>query len=226
MHKSLDVFDEAENCKELYRGICSELLTSGSILIGWTDEEMSHYDILFNIKVATIPNNSATFQGGIRSGNLFVSVMGKGAFSFSINNTKLDETHVAEKLNIMSNDRLAELLTEIKRELMNRTCRRDYTIKKNAFRESALEQDALNGMYRAAFDWGASKEARACEKRISTNKAVREKMVVQIGERIIDDLVKTRARLGITNDIEEMALSLKFIDKINVIALDNIREGK
>lgn len=50
-------------------------------------------------------------QGGIKSNDLFITIMRKGSFGFKIDSKK-SSGYVAEKLNL-SNDETAEKLTEL-----------------------------------------------------------------------------------------------------------------
>ena len=99
-----------------YMCIAEQLMESGSILIGWTDEGDAHLNILFtyNIKINCPNPEFVLMQGGITPYYLFVSVIGFSSFGFSIDEDDRAETYISEKLNISSLDRkTAEKLAEL-----------------------------------------------------------------------------------------------------------------
>lgn len=90
-----DNYDEIINGQETYRTIAAKLLQGDSVLIGWTDEEFTHMDILFTLS-AYVPYKN-TIQGGLRANDLFISIMRVGSFGFDTHNTK-HYNYYAEKL--------------------------------------------------------------------------------------------------------------------------------
>ena len=112
-----DKYGEIINHKDTYQNIARKIDILGKILIGWTDEEGSHFDILFVLNPFIDGTN---IQGGIKKTNLFVSIMRVGAFGFDIKNKDTHYTYIKEKLHITSNTtakKVAELINEIKKEL-------------------------------------------------------------------------------------------------------------
>ena len=101
-------YGEIINSEETYEDIADILKKHGSVLIGWTDELYTHYDILFLYKTQFYGTN---IQGGIKSNDLFITIMRKGAFGFKIDSKK-SSGYVAEKLNL-SDDETAEKLTKL-----------------------------------------------------------------------------------------------------------------
>lgn len=101
-------YGEIINSEETYEDIADILKWHGSVLIGWTDDLYTHYDILFLYKTQFYGLN---IQGGIKSNDLFITIMRKGAFGFKIDSKKTSG-YVAEKLNI-SDDETGEKLTEL-----------------------------------------------------------------------------------------------------------------
>lgn len=72
-----DVVEGPDTCKSVAR----ELKQSGSVIVGWNDQEMTHHDILFTLR----PRHFGNIQGGLRpEGYLFVSVIRMGAFAFNL----------------------------------------------------------------------------------------------------------------------------------------------
>lgn len=110
---NINEYGEIINGDGTYKVIANRLLNGESVLIGWTDEEFTHYDILFNFGAYRLDNNY--IQRGIRDNDLFVSVMGKGAFGFKYNTLK-DAGYIDEKLDIWSDDFTA-LINGIIKEL-------------------------------------------------------------------------------------------------------------
>lgn len=103
-----DEYGEIINGENTYKEIADILKKHGSVLIGWTDEIYTHYDILFLYKTQFYGTN---IQGGIKSNDLFITIMRKGAFGFKIDSKKTSE-YIAEKLNL-SDDETAEKLAEL-----------------------------------------------------------------------------------------------------------------
>lgn len=96
------------------------------VLIGWTDQMGTHYDILFTFhRYGIIGCQPYTYQGGISTHDLFVSVMRKGSFGFDVmydHDTWLSCDYVAEKLNLSggpTTEKVAELINGVILELKN-----------------------------------------------------------------------------------------------------------
>lgn len=110
-------YGEVINGDLTYKAIAEEINYNQSILIGWTDEEFTHYDILFIYKTITRGTN---IQGGIRGSDLFVSIMRKGAFGFEVNSQEKSSGYIAEKLHVggdVTAEKLAELINGVIKEL-------------------------------------------------------------------------------------------------------------
>ena len=106
-----DKYGEIINGEKTYKEIAYLLKHGNSIIIGWTDEEYTHYDILFTLNVV----KEGTLQGGLRWNDLFVSIMRKGAFGFLTDSEK-DSGYIAEKLSLENNittEKLTELINGI-----------------------------------------------------------------------------------------------------------------
>jgi len=119
MYCNYDAYGEVINGQETYDAVASALNSGLSILLGWTDNQSTHYDILFTLNAVSCGTN---IQGGIRpTRDLFVSIMRKGSFAFNIANTDTDASYYAEKLYIDSTETskaLAELINGIKQSLV------------------------------------------------------------------------------------------------------------
>lgn len=110
-------YGEVINCKKTYETIAFVLKSENSILIGWTDEEHTHYDILFTYKAMKHPSNYV--QHGLRWNDLFVSIIGRGAFGFKTHREK-SASYIGEKLNLGVNEtteKLTELINGVIKEL-------------------------------------------------------------------------------------------------------------
>lgn len=93
-----DAFGEVINGEDTYDDVAQTLFKMRSpVLVGWTDQHGSHHDVLFCRRVAFSGNN---IQGGLRSEDLFVSVMRFGAFGFEINPSLIHEAYYGEKLGL------------------------------------------------------------------------------------------------------------------------------
>ena len=99
---------EIINGEKTYQYIANSLKSGNAIMIGWTDDEFTHYDIMFKWKVA----GEGGYQRGIKNSDLFVSVMSIGAFGFKIDDKKYS-TYVAEKLFNSHCDSSVEKVTEL-----------------------------------------------------------------------------------------------------------------
>lgn len=106
-----DKYGEVINGEKTYKEIAYLLKSGHSVIIGWTDEEYTHYDILFTLNVV----KEGTLQGGLRWNDLFVSIMRKGSFGF-LTDSKKDSGYIGEKLGLGNNittEKLTELINGI-----------------------------------------------------------------------------------------------------------------
>jgi len=118
-------YGEIINGEETYSDIAEILLNTGnlldgnSVLIGWTDENMTHFDILFSLY---INKQGTNIQGGIRDTDLFVSIMRLGAFGFEINKKEIHYGYISEKLFLrgdsITNEKLGELINGVRKHLI------------------------------------------------------------------------------------------------------------
>ncbi len=132
---NIDKYQEVINGKETYTSIAERLKDGHPVLIGWTDENMTHFDILFTYKPdATLGQTingvlvgehflSGSFQGGIRPTDLFVSIMRVGCFGFEVNKYDTDWGYYDEKLGgghrfgETTGTKVAELINGVKKLL-------------------------------------------------------------------------------------------------------------
>lgn len=114
---NIDDYGEIINGPYTYKGIASRLKERESVIIGWTDEEYTHFDLLFNYKTY----KEGMLQRGLRGNELYVSIISLGAFGFDVKDRKIHEGYISEKLNIHGEptiNKLAELINGIIKELI------------------------------------------------------------------------------------------------------------
>lgn len=113
-----DRFGEIVNGVETFKEIAKKLREGKSVIIGWTDEEYTHYDILFTGGAYQQEGNY--LQRGLRNDDLFISIMSVGAFGFYTDSDEVSAVYVAEKLGISGKstiEKFAELINGIKQYL-------------------------------------------------------------------------------------------------------------
>lgn len=114
---NVDDYGEIINGPYTYKGIANRVKEGEPVIIGWTDEEYTHLDLLFNYKTY----KEGMLQRGLRGNELYVSIMGLGAFGFDVKDREIHEGYIAEKLNIrgeLTVSKLAELINGIIKELI------------------------------------------------------------------------------------------------------------
>jgi len=119
-----DEYGTVQNSQETYHDIASLLDTYHACIFPWSDEEGTQFDILFSILPASMQAVSRQLiQGGIRSNDLFVSIMRVGCFAFEVGNTDTHPAYYAEKLRLPpgggTTQKLAQLINGVKAELIN-----------------------------------------------------------------------------------------------------------
>lgn len=111
-----DEFGEIINGNKTYKTVAEDLKNGHAVLIGWTDKEFTHYDVLLQYTAKFYGTN---IQRGMKPYYLYVSVLGIAATGFEINSEK-SIGYVQEKLNMTSDcTKLAELINGIIRGLNN-----------------------------------------------------------------------------------------------------------
>lgn len=109
-------YGDVINHPDTYQKIADNLKARLNVLLGWTDENGTHFDILFTVNV----EGYGTFQGGVRPTDLFISVMRRGCFGFEKDNTDTHAGYYDEKLGGgmgSTSEKLAELINEVKKLL-------------------------------------------------------------------------------------------------------------
>ena len=106
-----DLYGEVINGENTYKEIAYLLKSGHSVIIGWTDEKYTHYDILFSLNVV----KEGILQGGLRWNDLFVSIMRIGCFGF-LTDSKKESGYIGEKLGLGDNittEKLTDLINGI-----------------------------------------------------------------------------------------------------------------
>lgn len=111
-----DKYEEVINGEMTYQRIADELLNTGKCIIGWTDEECDHRDILFTYKPKHL---GGELQRGLRWCYLYVSIMGHSCMGFLIEDkgdNRKHNSYIKEKLMLHENscdDKICDLINGI-----------------------------------------------------------------------------------------------------------------
>ncbi|MEG2229957.1 MAG: hypothetical protein RRY22_04195 [Bacilli bacterium] len=110
-----DIYYEITNGENTYKEIAKVLLNKENCIIGWTDEILTHYDILFTLGASKY----GKLQRGIKGNDLFVSIMNVTSYGFNTDNIKLG-FYIQEKLGLGGKigEKIAELINGVIKELM------------------------------------------------------------------------------------------------------------
>lgn len=115
---NFDEYNEVINGDDTYQTIAKELKDNKAVIIGWTDGEATHYDIMFKLG-AEKPLFNNYLQRGIRSYYLFVGIIDHTFYGFTPENT-MHWSYIAEKLRMGDNEttrKIAELINGVIEEL-------------------------------------------------------------------------------------------------------------
>ena len=114
-----DKYGEVINSQETYKEIAIDLLDHNPVIIGWTDGEYDHRDILFNYRVKKYGN----LQRGMVWSDLFVSIIDYTSYGFLIEiktDNRKNNGYIKEKLRLQDNncdDKICELINGVIHEL-------------------------------------------------------------------------------------------------------------
>ena len=112
-----DEYGEIINGYDTVIEIAERLKDGQSVIIGWTDEKYTHLDLLFNYKTY----KEGMLQRGLRGNELYVSIIGWGAFGFDVIDREIHKDYIYEKLNIHGEptvNELSELINGVIKELI------------------------------------------------------------------------------------------------------------
>lgn len=91
-------YDEVINGEQTYKFIGEELKKGNNVIIGWTDQEFTHFDIYFQLG---IDNKCGPLQRGMRPEYLYVGIIDHNFYGFRTDTAKMGD-YIAEKLRIDS----------------------------------------------------------------------------------------------------------------------------
>lgn len=112
-----DEYGEIINGYDTVLEISKRLKEGQAVIIGWTDKEYTHLDLLFNYNTY----KEGMLQRGLRGSELYVSIISIGAFGFDVKDREIHSGYISEKLNIHgepTTSKLTELINGIIKELM------------------------------------------------------------------------------------------------------------
>jgi hypothetical protein len=113
---NFDKDGEVINGSGTYKVIARNLKSGLATLIGWTDENYTHFDILFTYRNVT---GDGYYQRGIRLSDLFVSIIDHSSFGFKADYEK-DAGYISEKLRLQGDEnikKITQLINGIIKEL-------------------------------------------------------------------------------------------------------------
>lgn len=112
-----DDWGEVTNGEKTYKGIAGVLLSGNTIGIGWTDQEYTHLDLIFNLG---INEKIGQFQRGMKQYYLYISIIDHTCMGFRTDDVK-HPGYIMEKLrmNNVTGNKLSELINGIIVELNN-----------------------------------------------------------------------------------------------------------
>lgn len=105
---NVDEYGEVINGEDTYFEIAKNLMEGESVGIGWTDENSTHFDIIFTLGI----KKYGLFQRGIKSNDLFVSIIGWSSYGFKTDDIKLGG-YIQEKLRLSNYDITGEKVKEL-----------------------------------------------------------------------------------------------------------------
>lgn len=105
---NIDEYGEIINGEDTYYTIAKHLIKGESVGIGWTDEDSTHFDIIFTLGI----KKYGMFQGGIKADDLFVSILHWSSYGFRTDGIKLGG-YIQEKLRLSGYDITGEKVKEL-----------------------------------------------------------------------------------------------------------------
>lgn len=110
-----DKYGEIINGKETYYYIAKALSENKTVGIGWSDQNGTHLDIIFKCGITKYGH----FQRGIKSDDLFIFIIGHGAYGFDVYGNEIEPGYLGQKMNGISLEALTELINKINVYLKN-----------------------------------------------------------------------------------------------------------
>lgn len=109
MSYTKDGYGVVFNSDDTYAEAAKDLNLGGSVVLGWTEQQGTHMDVLLSLPSAIGPSNRLDNNWP----KLFVGVVGKGLYAFSVSTSELHPNYIAEKLGFDSPNVTAVALTEL-----------------------------------------------------------------------------------------------------------------
>lgn len=113
-----DEYGVVSNSPNTFQAAAEQLRDSGAVSLGWTDDAMSHLDVLL---VLAPPQVGPTNRMDHHPGKLFVAVAGYGMFGFAVErNNPLFHAYLGEKLGMrpcVTTEALADLVNGVMAEV-------------------------------------------------------------------------------------------------------------
>lgn len=117
---NFDKWNEVINGEQTYKKIAETLLDTGKCIIGWTDQQYDHRDILFTYQPKHL---GGVLQRGLKWYYLYVSIIDQTSMGFLMedrtNNVK-HESYLMEKLRLNDNHcdiKICELINGVISEI-------------------------------------------------------------------------------------------------------------
>lgn len=117
--KMYDEYQQVINCEETYKIIAKDLVEYGRSIVGWTDQQYDHRDIMFVYKT----RKHGYLQRGLRASYLYVGIMDLSCMGFimqDVEDNTLHPSYIMEKLHLVDNhcdNKICELINGVIKEL-------------------------------------------------------------------------------------------------------------
>lgn len=114
-----DNYGEVINGEKTFKKIAEELFDYGRCIVGWTDQEYDHRDIMFVYRTSKYGN----LQRGLKATDLYVSIMGFSSMGFSTGDKRSNIKHygyIMEKLFLEDNacnQKICDLINGVIKEI-------------------------------------------------------------------------------------------------------------
>ncbi len=104
-------YGEVINGEYTYQVIATRLLDGNNVGIGWTDEDFTHFDIIFELG---LDYKYGEFQRGLKQFYLYVSIIDHTSMGFRTDSIK-EVSYIQEKLRMNNScgEKIAELINGI-----------------------------------------------------------------------------------------------------------------
>ena len=105
-----DEYQVVQNSPFTYEAVAAQLRLTGSVHIGWTDDAMTHMDVVLHDDIVQVgPSNRLDASPD----RLWVGVIGYGLWAFHLGDTDIHSSYVAEKLGFRGANVTVQKLTDL-----------------------------------------------------------------------------------------------------------------